>query len=198
MSPGRNNSVASTRTRTNLAPGTPGLLRPKASATVAIILTVVPTSTRPTLTPSAWATMPPRAMAWYASNEGFFGHRISPPASTSLAEEKLTATTYTIGKSIATAIKTRKIALIVWAGRLGRSIHAGRPVATASRLTTAVATSVNPFVAEAFGTSVGSHDQDGAYHATHQAHSGRKAPVTALDTAEIDERVQNLGGLGAE
>ena len=111
MSPGRNNSVASTRTRTNLAPGTPGLLSPKARATVAIILTVVPTSTRPTLTPSAWATMPPRAMASYASSEGFFGHRISPPARTSLAEEKLTATTYTKGNSIVTAIATRKIDL---------------------------------------------------------------------------------------
>src|SRR6266849_6223406 len=184
MSPGRNNSVPSTRTRTNLAPGTPGLLRPKARATVATILTVVPTSTRPTLTPSAWATMPPRAMASYASSEGFFGQRISPPART-----------YTKGKSIVTAIATRKIALSTWAGTLGFSIHAGRPPPPAWLLTTAVATSVDPFLAEALGASVGEHDQQGAQNAAHQADSGRKAPVAALNTAEIDERVQDLSGL---
>src|ERR1700704_5276183 len=103
-----------------------------------------------------------------------------------------------MGKSIATAIKTRKIALIVWAERLGLSIHAGRPVATASRLTTAVAMSVNSFLAEALGASVGQHDKHGADDATHQAHSSRKAPVAALDTAEIDERVEDLGGLRAQ
>src|SRR5436309_1124806 len=103
-----------------------------------------------------------------------------------------------MGKSIATAIETRKIALIPCAGGLGLSIHAGRPLATASRLTTAVAMSVDPLLAEALGAGIGQHDKDRADDATHQAHSGRKAPVAALNTAEIDERVEDLGGLRAE
>ena len=58
--------------------------------------------------------------------------------------------------------------------------------------------SVDPFLAEALGASVGQHDQHGADNAADQAHRGRKPPVAALDTAEIDERVQDLRGLGAE
>src|SRR2546421_12323540 len=98
-----------------------------------------------------------------------------------------------MGKSIATAMKPRKIALTSCAGRLGRSIHAGRPPARASRLIAAVAMSVNPFLAEALGASVGQDNKDGAEDAPHQAHGGGEAPVSALDAAEIDERVQDFG-----
>ncbi len=142
--------------------------------------------------------MPPRAMAWYASSEGFFGHRISPPASTSLAEEKLTASTYTKGKSIVTAITARKIALSACATGLGFSIHAGRPPAAASRLSSAVATSVDSFLAKALGASVCDHDKKGADNAAHEADGGRKAPVAALNTAEVYERVQDLSSLRAQ
>ena len=38
----------------------------------------------------------------------------------------------------------------------------------------------------------------GADDATHQANSGGKAPVAALDSAEIDERVEDFSGLRAQ
>ena len=121
-----------------------------------------------------------------------------PAADIQKVQAVLTATTYTNGKSIVTAIAARKIPLSTCATGLGFSIHAGRPPAPASRLSSAVATSVDSFFAKALGASVGDHDQEGADNAAHEADGGRKAPVAALNTAEVDERVQDLSGLRAQ
>src|SRR5205823_13196094 len=92
-------------------------------------------------------------------------------------------------------MKVRNAALMICPGRVGGSIHAGRALLAAIRGTTAVATSVNPLFAKALGDCICHHDQQRAEDTPHQADGRGETPVTTLNAAEVNERVQDFGCL---